>query len=305
MSPSLTTDLVLIAWGVWGLGCVGLLLVGALKLMPGSVTNLWRLMASEGAFIALATTPFLLGGTFVAVAFAIVAARIGWESAHVSGITSGLENADLNVHRIMGAILMVALAMAGWVLPGTAIAVMCVAILCLRLMLAATSIMASRAAIGALLATTAFPGIAIGLFAAGVHAPEHYAVAVLAFIYVEVFDSMALFGGKLFGRHPAFPKLSPKKTVEGLATGLVALLVVSAVLNVLLVGAATLLWLALVLAAVVGAIAGDLLASAPKRAAGVKDYPAIYEPQGGVLDMTDAWLVAVPATLAVAWLTGT
>ena len=49
---------------------------------------------------------------------------------------------------------------------------------------------------------------------------------------------------------------------------------------------------AIAIAATAGAIAGDLMASAAKRRAGVKDYPTILPVQGGLLDIMDAWIVA-------------
>ena len=52
------------------------------------------------------------------------------------------------------------------------------------------------------------------------------------------------------------------------------------------------------------AIAGDLLGSLAKRLAGVKDYPAVMAVQGGLLDITDAWLVAGPCLAGLAVLLG-
>jgi CDP-diglyceride synthetase len=50
-------------------------------------------------------------------------------------------------------------------------------------------------------------------------------------------------------------------------------------------------------ASTIGAIAGDLTASAAKRRAHVKDYPAIIASQGGLLDIYDSWIVAGPLSV--------
>ena len=127
------------------------------------------------------------------------------------------------------------------------------------------------------------------------------ATLVLAFFLVEIFDSFSLLGGKLYGRTPLVPRLSPRKTWEGLATGAGALtftiMMLAAWLDlaiqpVLTIGAVV----------VLTALAGDLLGSQPKRRAGVKDYPAVMAVQGGLLDITDAWLVAGPCIAGLACL---
>ena len=74
-----------------------------------------------------------------------------------------------------------------------------------------------------------FPGLPLALFVAVGIEPANAGVLVLAFLLVETYDSYALFGGKLFGRHPAFPRLSPRKTVEGLAIGAAMLALTAAV----------------------------------------------------------------------------
>ena len=110
-------------------------------------------------------------------------------------------------------------------------------------------------------------------------------------IGAETFDSYALLGGKLFGKHKAFPNLSPNKTVEGLGIGAIMLMATAAGLGVLLAGLPVLASAAIALFAGVLTLAGDLLASRLKRLSGVKDYPQILPHQGGLLDITDAWVV--------------
>jgi phosphatidate cytidylyltransferase len=106
-------------------------------------------------------------------------------------------------------------------------------------------------------------------------------------------DTCAYFGGRWLGRHKLFERVSPRKTVEGFAAGL---------LGALLIGAAVAQLLGLALrdgllaGAVLGLIGplGDLLESRLKRDAGVKDSARLLPGHGGVLDRFDAWILALP-----------
>jgi phosphatidate cytidylyltransferase len=101
-------------------------------------------------------------------------------------------------------------------------------------------------------------------------------------------DTGAYLGGRSFGTRPLAPRISPNKTVEGLAIGFAV--------AVLATWCAGLYqdWLthgqALILGAAVGATAplGDLFESAVKRDAGVKDAGALFGAHGGALDRLDA-----------------
>ncbi|MEA2248010.1 MAG: phosphatidate cytidylyltransferase [Solirubrobacteraceae bacterium] len=103
-------------------------------------------------------------------------------------------------------------------------------------------------------------------------------------------DSGAYIGGRMFGRRRLSPRISPNKTVEGLAIGFV--------LGVAAVWFAGLYedWLsgvdALVLGAAVALVApiGDLFESYLKRDAGTKDTGRLFGAHGGALDRLDAVL---------------
>ncbi|GCE46829.1 phosphatidate cytidylyltransferase [Thermosporothrix hazakensis] len=107
------------------------------------------------------------------------------------------------------------------------------------------------------------------------------------------FDSAAFFAGRLFGRHKMAPRISPAKTWEGVAGGLIF-----SVLAALLctVGPLGLPWyLAVLLGLLIGVAAtvGDLAESLIKRQTHVKDSGQIMPGHGGLLDRTDSLLFAV------------
>ncbi len=101
-------------------------------------------------------------------------------------------------------------------------------------------------------------------------------------------DMAAYFAGVSFGRHPIWPGVSPKKSVEGAAAGLLASVAVACAMGFFL-GKAGLASFAL-LGAVMGVMAqlGDFFESALKRAVNVKDSSRLLPGHGGVLDRLDS-----------------
>ena len=110
-------------------------------------------------------------------------------------------------------------------------------------------------------------------------------------------DSGADFAGKNFGKHHMIPKVSPGKTVEGLAGGIVLSGIVAVAFSQS--AAHTLPVLAASAAAIVFSVMGDLTESMFKRSAGVKDSSNLLPGHGGVLDRVDSLTAALPVYLAV------
>jgi CDP-diglyceride synthetase len=112
-------------------------------------------------------------------------------------------------------------------------------------------------------------------------------------------DTFALFVGRSLGRTPLIPHISPKKTLEGAAGGVLGAVVATVGLSLLFGLPDVTIPLAIligVLLSVVG-ICGDLMESFIKRCGGVKDSGTIIPGHGGIFDRVDAlW-----PTLLVTW----
>lgn len=116
---------------------------------------------------------------------------------------------------------------------------------------------------------------------------------LFALVITWVGDTVAYFVGRAIGKHPLAPHLSPKKTWEG---------TVASFAGTLLIGALLTRWINMPLvhllaisgAANIAGQAGDLLESAYKRSAGVKDSGGLLPGHGGVLDRIDALILAIP-----------
>ena len=106
-------------------------------------------------------------------------------------------------------------------------------------------------------------------------------------------DTGAYFGGRMYGRRPLAPRLSPNKTVEGLLIGMVfaigATWFAGTYQDWLKGPDALLLGIGVALAAPVG----DLFESMIKRDAGTKDTGRFFGAHGGALDRLDAVLFTI------------
>jgi phosphatidate cytidylyltransferase len=120
--------------------------------------------------------------------------------------------------------------------------------------------------------------------------PHGEAIVIDVLVGTFLGDTGAFLGGRLFGRRPLAPAISPNKTVEGLVIGMLC-----AVLGVWIAGRYQ-EWLpgthALVLGVGVALVApvGDLFESFVKREAATKDSGGLFGPHGGALDRLDAVL---------------
>jgi phosphatidate cytidylyltransferase len=122
----------------------------------------------------------------------------------------------------------------------------------------------------------------------------------LLMLTVMVSDTAQYYTGRLFGRRPLAPAISPKKTIEGAIGGFVfGTLVLAGVGHWWLASVPIVIRLVLGAAIVALGIAGDLFESMLKRSAGVKDSSSLIPGHGGVLDRIDALLFAAPVYYVV------
>ena len=132
-------------------------------------------------------------------------------------------------------------------------------------------------------------------FAIRIHGLDTYGPLLLLFalIITWVGDTAAYFVGRSIGKHALAPHLSPKKTWEGTVASFLGSLIVALIFARFM----TVPLPHLLAMAAVGNVAGqvgDLLESAYKRSAGIKDSGSILPGHGGVLDRIDALILAIP-----------
>jgi len=147
------------------------------------------------------------------------------------------------------------------------------------------------------MATVSIAGTLLGVYWIGfafAHAellrqlPHGNAILIDVLVGTFLGDTAAYLGGRLFGRRPLAPTISPNKTVEGLFWGMLI-----AILSVFVAGLYQ-TWLtqgdALLLGVAVAVLGplGDLFESLVKRDAGAKDAGNLFGAHGGALDRLDA-----------------
>jgi len=239
-------------------------------------------------WIAFAVTVIAVGGELFAAAMVLIA----WIAL------AELYRMVPEARPLLPVAMLIAAGLMAAALWGTHLQIVLVGTCAFPLMFAVAALQRDRRGIVSAMAVTSF-GIAwIAIPVA--HAvllrelPEHGAgLLVNVLVATFVSDTAAYAGGRLFGRHPLAPGLSPNKTWEGLALGFV--------------GGAMGFWFAglyqdwlpgidaLLMGMCVAAVApiGDLFESMVKRDLGVKDSGNVIGPHGGMLDRLDAVLFTI------------
>ena len=140
----------------------------------------------------------------------------------------------------------------------------------------------------ALLASFAIP-----IFQAG----EAIALITALVVLTALNDAGAFFTGRAMGSRKLAPTLSPNKTVEGFAGGLVICVLVGAGMGEISFFEPLTIQSGVALGVVVSLLGplGDLSESLIKRLLGIKDMGHILPGHGGVLDRIDAFLFTIPA----------
>lgn len=125
-------------------------------------------------------------------------------------------------------------------------------------------------------------------------------IPLIVFALLWLNDSGAYIVGSTMGKHKMSPRISPKKTWEGLIGGL--LIAVAGIIVYLTCFSGFLSILQGILLAVTVSVfgtLGDLIESMFKRAAGVKDSGKCIPGHGGILDRVDSYLLAFPAVMVL------
>ena len=182
-----------------------------------------------------------------------------------------------------------------WVVSGATVA-SAVVLLTLGLLWVGAEVLISnhtiqQASTGVLSAV--YIGMPLGMLVA-VHSLRGWPATLLLLGTIVVSDSMQYYTGRLLGRHPLAPAISPKKTIEGAVGGVIfgtAFMTLIGSRFLPFSGYGQLIMLGLLV--VVFGICGDLFESRLKRTAGVKDSSSLIPGHGGVLDRIDALLFAV------------
>jgi len=278
------SSLALMCFALLGAGYLLLLVLGRSQRLAPIIRDAWPILFTETLIVGAAAGAFWIGGLFLTVGLLLLTARIGYEAVAVANRRRFIMPPLYFSAGLPAAVWLTSL------FPIHIVIITALVILVVGLGALASGQISSRSRGGTLLVLLLFPVIPLLIFTASGLSGDHGAWILGAFILVETFDSYALLGGKLFGRRKAFPALSPHKTIEGLLVGTVMLVLTTALLGAVLAKLPLHFSAALALLAGVLTITGDLAASRLKRRSGVKDFPSVLPYQGGLLDITDAWI---------------
>jgi phosphatidate cytidylyltransferase len=118
------------------------------------------------------------------------------------------------------------------------------------------------------------------------------------FVILWAIDSGAYFIGKTLGRHALFPRISPKKTWEGLGGGILFGLLAAFAIAQYFPILSLVKWASITLIIFITGTFGDFIKSMMKRSLGVKDSGTILPGHGGILDRFDTLLGSAPFVFA-------
>lgn len=107
-------------------------------------------------------------------------------------------------------------------------------------------------------------------------------------------DSWAFVGGKLFGRHKLFERISPNKTWEGFIVSVILTTISGYIISNYGLGLSQAKWMTLGTITAISASLGDLFQSMLKRKSNIKDSGNILPGHGGILDRFDSMLLCLP-----------
>lgn len=107
-------------------------------------------------------------------------------------------------------------------------------------------------------------------------------------------DTGAYLTGITIGKHPMFPRISPKKSWEGFSGGLFFTLLVGFIISKYFTALSVTDWLVIAILICIFGVWGDLIESMLKRSLNIKDSGNILPGHGGILDRFDSVLFSAP-----------
>lgn len=138
------------------------------------------------------------------------------------------------------------------------------------------------------------------------HIPEYHSpwFVVGTLIILWTHDTFAYLCGSMFGKHPLYKAISPKKSWEGSIGGFGFALIAAYVISIYSPQLDTWHWIMIAFIVTVFGTIGDLTESLLKRKAGVKDSGKILPGHGGILDRFDSLFFIAPIVLVFILLCG-
>lgn len=235
-----------------------------------------------------------LGGPWLLALLALISAAMVWEAARLGGASRGALR-DIALPVAGGAAVIAAEwigAPMGFVLLGGA----------------AAGVWVLAARLKHRLAFYAFFCMVAALALYGIRDVFGLVVLIWLIGVVIASDVMGYFAGRVFGGPKFWPKVSPKKTWSGTVAGWAGAALLSWLMSDALSAGGTMNWpISLVLFSVILAFSaqmGDIVESALKRKAGIKDSSSLIPGHGGVLDRFDGMIGAALVFFPVLFVAG-
>lgn len=119
-------------------------------------------------------------------------------------------------------------------------------------------------------------------------------IVISIFILIWTNDTFAYIIGKKWGKNKLFERISPKKTIEGFAGGILFCILASIILSLFFNFFSLGIWISSAIFVGVFGTIGDLIESKFKREANVKDSGNIMPGHGGILDRLDSIIFVAP-----------
>ncbi|MDA3882502.1 MAG: phosphatidate cytidylyltransferase [Bacteroidales bacterium] len=122
---------------------------------------------------------------------------------------------------------------------------------------------------------------------------------MMLFVFIWSHDTFSYLWGITLGKHPLWPSISPKKSIEGFVGGALSTLGVTVLVASILPEYMTLFqWLGAAGVVIIFGTVGDLVESLIKRSVAVKDSGSVLPGHGGFLDRFDSVIFSIPAFFA-------